>query len=93
MSGFPCEIGGIQTRFHFITQEQTVQKLHLLMEMTVKHAQHYVPACAGKMLETLNHEHMSADSKPVRRTNYQGLSLGSTVPGDDQKGQLIKEIH
>lgn len=50
-------------------------------------------ACAEKCGETLNHEHMSTDSEPVRRTNYQGPSLRSTVPGDDQKGQLIKEIH
>lgn len=49
-------------------------------------------ACA-EMLETLNSEHMSTDSEPVRRANYQGLSLRSTVPRDDQKGQLIKEIH
>lgn len=36
---------------------------------------------------------MSTDSEAVRRTNYLGLSLRSTVPRDDQKGHLIKEIH
>lgn len=30
----------MQTRFHFIKQGQTVEKLHLLMEMTFKHEQH-----------------------------------------------------
>ena len=38
----------MQTRFHFIKQGQTVEKLHLLMEMTFKHAQHLLALPALK---------------------------------------------
>lgn len=47
-------------------------------------------ACAEN-LETLNRT--SKDSEPTRGTNYPRLALSITVPGDDQNGQLIKEIH
>lgn len=90
-------MGGIQTRFHFITQEQTVQKLHLLMEMTVKHAAHYVLClCRKRRRPHLSRERVqSADESTGPRggpiTLEPGLRGGR--PARDQKGQVIKEIH
>lgn len=64
------------------------------MEMTVKHAQHYVcRLCRKEMPQTLQREHTVSDSEPMKRTNYGAPGLRRTVPGDDQKGQLIKEIY
>lgn len=45
---FAGKLGEMQTRIHFIKQGQTLEKLHLLMEMTFKHEQHLLAShCAG----------------------------------------------
>lgn len=49
---FLVTLGGIQTRLHLIKQEQTVGKLHLVMEMGFKDAKHYLRWLYARIWQT-----------------------------------------